>query len=230
MIEINPAPGLAQEFRLSSRGPTRKGVRSEVQSLASKVTLTQPVVLQLDTALIGEDKLLLAEYQQLTKTHRYYFVSLTCSFAPSVDERFEDAEVTIELEEEEPLAPPVVHSMRPDRLTDTMSVKTAAKIGANFSLVSEVGAEREIVKNELFLYTVLADVKAHWCFRRTKASKIEGSYPLQFVVRAPNDYAKISGELRLSVSVDSKRYLIFWSEEKFQDPASVRFSSESTHA
>ncbi len=224
MIKIEPIPGPIHEFRLAERAARK----SAPASLEGKVALTEPVVLELDAGLIGEDQQLQAEYKQLAKTHHHFFVSLTCSFAPQGDERFESAEIGVKLDNDH-ASPPVVHSMRPACLVDTATVKNTAKIGANFCFSPEVGVEQEVEKKELFLRTFLSGAKAHWLFQRTKASAIEGSYPLQFVVRAPKSYAAISGELDLSVRVGNKRFWIFWDKEDFSEQATVRFSGGRSH-
>jgi hypothetical protein len=225
MIELKPTPGPIHEFSLAERSKRSSG---DLSSLEGKVALTEPVVLTLDKGLIGEDSQLLAEYNQLAKTHCHYFVSFNCSFAPQGNERFEYAEISIKMDTKD--APsPVVHSMRPNQLIDTAKLKSSAILGAGFVIEPEIGAEQEVEKKEMFLRTFLSGSKAYWLFQRTKASEIEGAYPLQFVVRSPSSYANITGNINLSIKMGDKRFWMFWQDEKVSEPATMPFSGGGSH-
>jgi hypothetical protein len=226
MIELEPIQGTIHEFSLAERS---KRSSNGATSLEGKVALTEPVVLALDKGLIGDDPQLLAEYAQLSKTYHHYFISLNCSFAPQKNERFESAEIKITLDNENPPWP-VVHSMRPNQLIDTRKLKSSATIGADFVIKSEIGVEQEVEKKEMFVRTFLSGSKAYWLFQRTKASEIEGAYPLQFIVRVPNSYANITGNIKLSVMMGDKRFLIFWQDKYVSEPATLSFSGTRSHA
>tara|TARA_A200000159_G_C7293477_1_gene326783 strand:- start:222 stop:899 length:678 start_codon:yes stop_codon:yes gene_type:complete len=221
MLLLQPDDGPATEFSLKERNT--KG--SHAESLKGKVVLSKPTVLNLEQRLIGDDQLLEAEVNQMKNKYHYFFVALSCSFAPAQNERFESAEVSITLQSDD-TSLPSVHSMRPAQMVDTETLTKSAKIGADLCFISELSRVQEVEKKHLFLSTFLANRKAYWLFTHTNASNILGTFPLQLIVKLPVTSVGFRGEVNMSIRVGKKRFYLFWQKNHVNHHAPITFRGE----
>lgn len=209
MVELNAEPGREYRFELAD-----DPIRGSRGSATTTVALREAAVLKLDQKLIGDDPVLLAELRRLSREYRHFFVSFGCTFMPGDNEPVSSAEVLVELDPDS-TGGAFIHSMRPDRLLDSTSITSSAKLDANFQLGSMgIGGEAKFDHKDPFLVAFPLGSRGSWEFTRTRQSKIAGYYPLQFIVRAPAGNDPMSGRISLTVLVHERRFFIVSSERR----------------
>jgi hypothetical protein len=208
MLTLEEGAGTDRVFRLvEDQVKGKGGPRTE---LKTKIALRDPSVMLLDEALIGDDKLFLAEFQRLSTKYRHFFVSFACTFLPDASESLLEAEVKVDLSSQEECDnESSIYSLRPDRLEDAIEIKGTAKLGVDFKLAKiDLGVEGDIKRKIPFLLAFPLGNRAVWRFSKTESSQISGLYPLQVVVRSPVTAKSASGRIDVSVRVGTRLFFI----------------------
>ncbi|MFI0980893.1 hypothetical protein ACH4SP_28280 [Streptomyces sp. NPDC021093] len=155
--------------------------------LGSRILLGGPVSVPVDAKVVAHDVELQAfvEGEAARAVYHLLHLSITCEQEDDAPELHRvDVDLTLSVEEAAAVAfQPVAWSMTPRRLTADVESTTSAQLGPQMAFVGHSRTTRQ----STVLLEALRELRSDpgWEIRRTRATKIGGTYRLAMVVRAP---------------------------------------------
>jgi hypothetical protein len=225
MLELTAELGQTERFALVEEPRVTRNEGRLPLHLDGWIEISQPAVIPLTEALIGDDKELAAFWAAEKNKYRYDYVALACSFGPAADQPFTRAWVEVGLTSGGAGEKPIAWSMAPREVIDATKVTQTGKIGAKLEFLSgEVQEQTERQAKEWFLRAFRERTgQPYWEFRHTVQSPIAGSWQLHLVVRSPTGSVG-EGRMTLRAVVARRTFLIFRKDQSFGEPASVVFT------
>ena len=186
MIEIDLGPIESSPVTLSlTKDPLRELREAPPKQLAGRFSLGVPIVLRLDAELLEADPEAVVFLAQ-NPTSAFHLVRLACTFDNRKEEPFLQAWLQVELGNGA-----IAWSMRPMRDSDFRDVSSKVKLEVGLKL-AEIGAKAsreqgDATKEETPFISAkgLQESSPRWQFRRTPTRALDGSFPLQLIVRSP---------------------------------------------
>lgn len=216
MIEIETRPAGEVEIPLEEEDTHRKSVAPE---LPPRLTLGQPVVIELTKKLLEKDPEAAASLQQ-HKDQVFHLVRLACTFHPAAGRRFTEAWLRVQCA---PAPETIAWSMLPQRDADIDESSMKVQLGFDLKLLGiglKPGVEESRSTKRVRPFIDARNLQQsdpQWQFKPTDARELEGSFPLALVLRSPRK-GRCAGAISFRCVVERKSFGLF----TFVTPGPVR--------
>jgi hypothetical protein len=154
---------------------------------APKASLGTPDVLVLTPATTDDDQRLRDRLAQETSAI-FANLQLACSFEPAQEWKFDSARLTVKLARADglPAPAPIAYSLRPLTEHDGTARENNVEIGADVKFVTVKAGEKQTRGGNVFVRGYgLQESTSYWQFTPTRNRRLEGSFWLWLIAKAP---------------------------------------------
>lgn len=226
MLDLPSNDSDVHQFTLREQVRTVRGAsRPALGTITSSIGLTAPLTVPLNEVLIGKDEELATFWASEKGRYRYDYITFRCDLNAVREAPFQTVWVEVVLEPFHDKAESMAWSVAPSLLESSTKIKTTAKLGAKFSIVSsEMASEAEVETRRWWLRARGEHTsRPYWELRTTETTHLEGTYHFHIIVRSTSGVL-VKGNLSARAVVAERTFLIFNSEAQLKEPASVAFA------